>query len=39
MGTTFEVCLSQYADQLAGIGLVILFLATLLATYIIFIRD
>lgn len=39
MGTTFEVCLSRYADQLAGIGLVILFLATLLAAYIIFIRD
>jgi len=39
MGTTFEVCLSRYADQLAGLGLVILFLATLLAAYIIFIRD
>lgn len=38
MNKTYELCLSQYADQLEGIGLVILFLAALLAVYIIFIR-
>lgn len=39
LGRTYELCLSQYADQLEGIGLILLFLATLFAAYIIFIRD
>ncbi len=39
MGKTYELCLSQFADELSGIGVVILFLATLFAAYIIFIKD
>ncbi|WP_439860992.1 hypothetical protein [Pseudomonas sp. MBLB4136] len=38
-GKTHEICLSEYADQLSGIGAIIVFLAALLATYIIFIRE
>lgn len=39
MGKTYELCLSHFADELSGIGLVIVFLATLYAAYIIFIKD
>ncbi|NQD92912.1 hypothetical protein HP532_09650 [Pseudomonas sp. CrR25] len=39
MNRSYDLCLSQYAEQLAGIGTVILFLAALLAAYIIFIRE
>ncbi|WP_339487820.1 hypothetical protein [Pseudomonas sp. EL_65y_Pfl2_R95] len=39
MGKSYELCLSKYANELSGIGLVILFLAALLAAYIIFVRD
>lgn len=38
-GKTYDLCFSQFADELAGIGVVILFLATLFAAYIIFIKD
>ncbi len=39
MDRSYDLCLSLFSDQLAGIGTVILFLAALLAAYIIFIRD
>lgn len=39
MDRSYDLCLSQFSEQLAGIGTVILFLAALLAAYIIFIRD
>ena len=38
-GTTFDICLDDYQDELVGIKWILIFMATVLAFYIIFVRD
>ncbi|WP_139231890.1 hypothetical protein [Azotobacter beijerinckii] len=39
LGSSFELCLDEYQDELVGLKWILIFMASVLAFYIIFVRD